>query len=305
MSNRHITDLAASVRQRLHNLSRQRQEDFDLILGRFASERLLYRLSQSPFANQFVLKGAMLFSIWFDRPHRPTHDLDLLGYGSSTQESVVQMVAALCRLEVVADGLIFNPDSIQVEEIRAGQEYNGQRVKLMAMLGVARIPVQIDIGFGDVVSPPPAPVPYPTLLDFPAPLLRAYRRETVVAEKLHAMIVLGNQNSRMKDFFDLWTLSRLFDFEGRVLSPAIQTTFEQRQTRIPSVSPIALTAEFGQHPDKIKQWQGFLRRNRLDAGGADLPRIITALDAFLLLPLFAAGRGQALNAYWPAGGPWR
>lgn len=305
MTSQSAQGLAASVHQRLLNRSRKYAEDFNLLLVRYAIERFLYRLSQSPYADRFILKGALLFWVWQTPIHRPTRDLDLLGFGSSSPTAIAEVFQQICLTDVESDGLVFDLDSIQIQEIRADQEYRGQRVDLLARLGPARIPVQIDIGFGDIVSSVVVKTNFPTLLDFPAPRLRMYSKETVVAEKLHAAVELGMANSRIKDFFDLWTLSRLFDFDGRVLSLAIQTTFDHRQTPFLSVSPLALTPEFGQHPDKIKQWQGFLRRNRLDAGGVDLPDIITALAAFLMPPLLAAGKGQALAAHWPADGPWQ
>lgn len=305
MRSRAPEPVAASVHQRLLNRSRKRAENFNLLLVQYTIERLLYRLSQSPYADRFVLKGALLFWVWQAPSHRPTRDLDLLGFGSSSQDILVELFRQVCLTGVEPDGLVFDPASIQIWEIREDQEYGGQRVEILAQLGSARISVRIDIGFGDVVSPAVVETEYPTLLDSPSFLLRIYPKESVVAEKLHAVVTLEMTNSRMKDFFDLWTLSRLFAFDGRVLSPAIQSTFDCRHTAIPSAAPIALTPEFSEHPDKIKQWQGFLGRNRLDAGGADLSVVIDTLGAFLMPPLLAAGKGQALEAHWPAGGPWR
>lgn len=304
MSRKRITNLPASVRRRLLNLSHQGQEDFNLLLGQYANERLLYRLSQSPFVEQFVLKGAMLFALWTGELHRPTRDLDLLGYGRSDQESLIRLFTDLCQLEVEADGLAFDPDSVGVAEIRETQEYGGQRVRLMATLDNVRISLQIDIGFGDIATPPARYAEYPTLLNFSPPRLRVYPQETVIAEKLHAMVVLGIRNSRMKDFFDLWILSRRFSFDGRVLSHAIQATFYRRQTAIPSTLPVALTPEFGVNPQKSRQWQTFLKRNRLENDAGSFANIVNALDHFLASPLQAAGQTRDFDANWPPGGPW-
>ncbi len=304
MSRKHIKNLPASVRRRLLNLSHQGQEDFNLLLGQYASERLLYRLSQSPFAEQFVLKDAMLFALWTGELHRPTRDLDLLGYGRSDQESLIRLFADLCLVEVEADGLTFNPDSVGVTEIREAQEYGGQRVRLMATLDNVLISLQIDIGFGDIATPPARYAEYPTLLNFSPPRLRVYSQETVIAEKLHAMVVLGIRNSRMKDFFDLWTLSQNFSFDGRILSQAIQATFHRRQTVIPHTSPAALTPEFGSHPQKSRQWQTFLKRNRLENAADSFANIVNTLDRFLTSPLQAASQAQDFDANWPPGGPW-
>ena len=197
---------AVSVRDRLLKLARQRGEDFQLILTRYGLERILYRLSQSEHCNQFILKGAMLFSLWSTETHRPTRDVDLLGFGESDEATLQQIFSDLCRVPVEDDGLLFLADSIRVESIRDATEYGGVRVTLLGYLADARIPVQADIGFGDVVTPEPEQIEYPTLLEYPAPSLRAYPRETVVAEKYQALVNLGIANSRMKDFYDLWIM---------------------------------------------------------------------------------------------------
>jgi predicted nucleotidyltransferase component of viral defense system len=296
-------NLSASVHQRLLNLSHERQENFNLLLERFAVERLLYRMSRSGQAERFVLKGARLFALWAVPVHRPTRDLDLLGFGDNSSEGLLKLFQEVCRLEVEPDGLSFDVDSIRVRQIREDQIYSGQRVELVALLGRARVPIQVDIGFGDLVSPRAVDAEYPTLLDFPAPHLRVYTRESVIAEKLHAMVILDLTNSRMKDFYDLWTMSRLFHFEGRALVEAIHATFKRRQTTIPSAIPLALTASFGANVDKISQWQGFLRRSQIDTGGVTLLQVITDLNDFLRNPLMTTSPTDFI-AVWPPGGPW-
>jgi predicted nucleotidyltransferase component of viral defense system len=297
-------NVAASVRQRLLALSRSRGEDYNLILTRYAVERFLYRLAQTDHANQFVLKGAMLLQLWTDRPYRPTRDLDLLGLGSDSPERMKQVFQEVCRASVEPDGLAFDPATVKVADIREQQEYQGRRVQVRAQMGKARIALQVDIGFGDAVTPAPELVAYPTLLDLPAPRLRAYPRETVIAEKLQALVALGLLNSRMKDFFDLLLLGREFQFAGRTLSRAIRATFERRRTEMPRAAPPALTAEFSRAPDKVKQWQAFLRRHGLEVGTPDLPTAISRLHEFLLPPLLAAARKEDFDRTWPAGGPW-
>lgn len=303
MSEASISNLSASVRQRLLNLSHQRGEDFNLVLVRYGIERLLYRLVRSGYAERFVLKGALLFSLWAERLHRPTRDLDLLGYGDQSAEALSELFRKVCAAEVEPDGLTFDPGSIQVTAIREDQEYQGQRVQLIARLERARINLQIDIGFGDVVTAAPE-VEYPTLLDFPAPRLRAYTKEAVIAEKLQAMVSLGLLNSRMKDFYDIWTISRTFGFDGPTLVQAIQATFERRRTDVPVGIPPALTAEFAQDPAKITQWKAFLRRNRLEVGGLSFDRIIEEIAGFLMPPLSAIANMVEFDRTWPAGGPW-
>lgn len=298
------TNLPASIRQRLLNLSRERGEDFNLILTRYGIERLLYRLSQSQHADHFVLKGALLLSLWTGRLQRPTRDLDLLSYGDSSQEALTQVFRDICVVEVQADGLTFHPDSVRVTEIREDQEYGGQRVKLTATLGNARIHLQVDIGFGDAITPAPDDIEYPSLLGLPSPRLCAYPKETVIAEKLEAMVALGMANSRMKDFYDVWMMSRELQFDGRTLARAIQATFGRRRSELPHTAPTAFTEEFAGNPDKGTQWNAFLSRNRLDVGGIGLMQVIGEIRLFLMPPMLAAANGQEFEQVWPVGGPW-
>lgn len=297
-------NMAASVRQRLLTMAKQQQEAFDLVLMRFGLERLLYRLSQSPHQSRFVLKGAMLFQIWSGQVHRPTRDVDFLGQGSPSPADFKQLFADICNQEVEDDGLEFQADTIQADRMKEDEEYEGLRLKLVARLESARILIQIDIGFGDAVIPPPHEITYPTLLDFPAPKLKAYPRETVIAEKLQAMVMLGIANSRMKDFFDVWTLARQFDFAGPVLCAAIRATFDRRKTALPSVAPLALTSEFGQDDQKMTQWNAFVRKGKLDADGLSLDEIADFLRRFLMPPTIALASGTEFEQRWTPGGPW-
>jgi predicted nucleotidyltransferase component of viral defense system len=297
-------NLAASVYQRLLNLSHARGEEFNFLLARYAIERLLYRLSQSRYADKFVLKGALLFLVWAVPVHRPTRDLDLLGFGDGSAEHLARVFHEVCLLEVEPDGITFDPGTIQIRPIREEQEYGGQRITLTAQLGRARIAARVDVGFGDVVVPESVVTTYPTLLDLPAPQIRVYSRETLVAEKVHAIVTLDMTNSRMKDFFDLWTLARLFHFNSETLVQAIKATFWRRQTPLPQGAPTAFTVEFYESSDKIRQWQAFMRRNRIDTTDADLSRVVTEITAFLAPPLRVAAEGPSLSATWEPGGPW-
>lgn len=290
--------LAASVRQCLLNLSRTRGDEFQLILTHYAIERLLYRLSQSEAGDRFLLKGAMLFNLWVEQPHRPTRDLDLSGQRDPASEKLRLLFQKLCTLSATPDGLVFDADSVQVMEIREQQEYDGQRVRLVAHLGNARIPLQIDIGFGDAVSPGSIVVQYPTLLDFPAPRLRAYPKETVVAEKVQAMVALGMANSRMKDFYDLWVMARTFSFAGELLVKALRATFARRRTPIPTQPPTALTSAFAHHQQKRRQWQAFLSRNGIDLGDVTFAQVVDKLSRFLMPPLSAARTLSPFPAMW-------
>lgn len=297
-------NLAASIRQRLLNLSVSRAEDPNLTLTRYALERLLYRLACSEYAGQFILKGAMLFAVWMESAHRPTRDLDLLGFGEASNERLTEIFQRLCDVKVDPDGLTFDPRSVRVDEIREGQEYPGRRVKLVGLLGTARIPVQVDVGFGDVVTPKATEIDYPTLLDLPAPRIRAYPPETVVAEKLQAMVALGMQNSRMRDFYDLWVIARQFSFEGPTLVAAVRATFKRRRTDIPNALPTGLGEEFATDKNKVTQWRAFLARSQLEGTEVELSRVINELRAFLVPVLDTAANARDFDRSWVNGGPW-
>jgi hypothetical protein len=295
-------NVAASIRARLLNKARADKLDFNLLLTRYALERMLYRLSISEQCGQFLLKGALLFDTWFDVPHRPTHDADLLGFGSTEIPHLENLFREISQI-ASDDGIVFQADSVKATEIRKEANYAGVRVMLIGLLDGARCPVQIDIGFGDAVTPAPENVQYPVILDdMPQPQLWGYPRYTVVAEKLEAMIKLGILNSRMKDYFDLWVLSRHSDFDGAVLAKAIRATFERRGTDIPPSLPFGLTDEFAQHEQKNMQWMGFQRKNALEP--MTLAAVIEALHEFLLPLLAALSTGEDCRHQWRAGVGW-
>jgi predicted nucleotidyltransferase component of viral defense system len=283
-------DLGASVRARLSTLARERGEDFQLVLMRYANERLLFRLASSRHAQRFVLKGAALFTLWTGKPHRATRDLDLLGFGDPGVDHVREVFVEVLALDVADDGIRFDLGSLTVGLIREEQEYGGVRVEIVARITNAQVRLQVDVGFGDAITPEANVVEFPPLLDFPAPRLRAYPRETVVAEKLEAMVQLGMANSRMKDFYDVAVLARHFDFEGEVLARAIHATFERRKTDLPTTTPIALTDAFAEEPTKKTQWSGFVRKAGVRDPGS-LAETIAAVRAFVEAPLVAAANG--------------
>lgn len=269
--------VARSVHQRLLNLRDQTGEEFNHLLVRYALERLLYRIQAAGHIDSFVLKGAMLFALWHDVPGRPTRDLDLLGFGEPTQERLRTVFADACKADVVDDGLRFDSGTIQTADIRDDQEYHGVRVRLLGFLGPARIAVQVDVGFGDAVTPPPEPIRYPAILDYPAPTLCAYHPATVVAEKLNAMVVLGALNSRMKDFYDLHVILRHMPLDDGLLAEAIRATFERRKVALPRELPVAFTAEFLDDGTKESQWRAFLRRSALAHTGFSLAGVLAEL----------------------------
>lgn len=276
---RHPRDVGASIRARLLNLAREKGQAFDLLLTRYATERLLYRLSTTPHRDRFVLKGAMLITTWFDDPHRPTRDVDLLGYGDPAPEPMLAVFKEICAIEE-NDGILFDVDALRIDLIRDQLEYGGLRLRTTARLAGARITVVIDIGFGDAIEPGVEEISLPVLLDLPVPRLRAYARETVVAEKFQAMVMLGLANTRMKDFYDIWMLSRNYDFDGERLSRAIAATFERRGTAIPEEVPDALTSTFSTDATKQRQWAAFVRD--LAADLPSLETIVNELAVFLM-----------------------
>ena len=304
MSNRTPVNISASVRQRLLNICNKKGDDPNLILIRYSLERLLYRLSLSEYRNSFVLKGAALFVVWMNEQHRPTMDLDLLGKVEDTEGKLAEIFKEICRVSAEPDGLAFDSDSIKVTEIREDQEYKGRRIRLLSYLGTARIPVQIDIGFGDIVTPEPERVNYPSLLDFSAPSLKAYPRETVVAEKLQSMIVLGIQNSRMKDFYDLYVLSTNFIFQGPILLEAIKRTFNRRKTPMPKSMPIIFTDEFAIDRDKLIQWNAFIMRSKIERKVPTFNEVMKKLKEFLMPFWYALSNSETFNKSWPKGGLW-
>lgn len=264
---------------------------------------MLYRLSVSTQRDQFLLKGALLFDLWFDVPHRPTHDADFLGFGSAEIPHLEALFRDICRIDA-DDGIVFLPESVKAGEIRKEANYAGVRVTLIGTLDGARCPVQLDIGFGDAVVPGPEEVSYPVILgEMPEPHLRVYPRYTVVAEKLEALTSLGMLNSRLRDYFDLWILARHSDFDGAVLSKAIRATFERRRTGLPNGVPVGLTDEFAQDAQKEKQWQAFLRRNALSP--ASLAAVVGDLRNFLLPVLAAVASGADHDRRWRAGDGWQ
>lgn len=297
-------NIGASVRARLTDKARRRGDDVQLILLRFAIERLIYRLSQSKYRDDFILKGAMLFSLWAEVPYRSTGDLDLLGKGDAAPERIASIFRELCSLSVLADGLVFDADSVTAERTRPEDEYQGVRVELSATLAGARLRMHVDIGFGDVVTPEAQAINYPTLLDFPEPKLRAYPPETVVAEKLEALVSLGMRNSRMKDFFDLSVMAKNFAFDGSVLAGAIGATFRRRQTAIPAETPVAFTPDFVNDAAKKSQWSAFLKRTSLAMAPEPLPELMSFVASFAIPVLMAVRDGKPFAEKWAAGGGW-
>jgi len=295
-------NLAASVHQKLLDKAKETNRPFNELLQYFAVERFLYRLSRSAYDQYFLLKGALMFKAWGVPGFRPTRDIDLLGRSSNEVERVTEAFRQICGTEVEADGLVFDIESVQGEQIKEEADYEGVRVTFVGWLGKARVHMQIDIGFGDVVTPEPVAVQYPVLLDFPAPALRGYPRESLIAEKFQALAALGEINSRMKDFYDIFTLAMNFDFDGRTLQQAIEQTFRQRQTSLPADRPVAFTQDFV--IQKAPLWTAFLRRiNRTQHD--DFGCVVSALEQFLMPPVQASVHAQVFGMMWEKGQGWK
>jgi predicted nucleotidyltransferase component of viral defense system len=304
MTRKTPVNVAASVRARLLKVSKERREDFTLTLMNYAAERFLYRLAQSEYRDRFVLKGAMLFAVRVGEHYRPTRDLDLLGLGEASEVAVATAVRDIATTKVDDDGLVFDVDGLEVQAIREDNVYGGIRAVMRARLAEARIHVQIDVGFGDAITPAATDLDFPTLLaDMPSPNVLAYPTETIVAEKVEAMVHLGLSNSRMKDFTDLAIAARRTGFEGSTLAAAIRATFRRRGTQLPESEIVALSERFVQDARSQANWKAYVKREGL-RGFESLAQVIEELRAFLSRPIEHAGTGETFEARWTPGGPW-
>jgi len=297
-------NIAASARQRLLDKARETRRPFNELLQYFAMERFLYRLSRSPYANNFILKGALKLTVWEAPLTRPTMDIDFLGQIENSIENITKVTREICQQEVEPDGIVFDVTNIEAERIAEDADYEGIRIRFRGSLETARFIIQLDIGFGDIVIPSPEPTNDPTLLDLPTPRLRGYSRESTIAEKFEAMVKLGILNSRMKDFFDIWLMLRQFDFEGPILAEAISKTFSTRGTNIQS-EPIPQTNSFAEDAGKAAQWRGFIRKSRLRNVPQNFAEVVTTIADFLKPIAEQLAGGGVFKAIWNAPGPWQ
>lgn len=298
-----VKNLPASVQARLQSHARATNRAFQELLQYFAMERFLYRLSKSPQSARLILKGGLMLHVWDAPLARATRDLDFLGRLDNSLESMESVVREVCVADVEPDGMTFEPTTVKTERIKEGADYEGVRVRFVGLLGKARVTMQIDVAFGDVVTPSVENVTYPTLLDFPPPKLAAYPRETVVAEKLHAMVYLRTLNSRMKDFYDIWLLARQFSFDGTLLARAVAATFANRKTAI-DVAPIAFTPDFTDQPSTRSQWKAF-RSNLPSAECPEtLAEVVQVLAEFLLPVARSCIEGTTFRKFWAPPGSW-
>ncbi len=304
MTNLPPKNIPASVREKLRYIARQCNADFGQILVKYGLERTLFRLSRSIYREVFVLKGALLFELWTGQQYRPTRDADFLAHGDNSTDRFTRIFRELCSMKIEPDGLRFDPDTVTAERITEDADYEGVRVNFLAYLERAKIPIQIDIGFGDVVTPHAAESKYPTLLESPGIRLLTYPRETVAAEKLEAMVKLGIANSRMKDFYDMEVMLRTFPFDGKILVAAIQNTFERRGTELPlDGRPLAFTP-FYKDVSKIRQWTAFSEKNRSYVEPSKLKTLVARLATFLFPVTSAARQKVSFAMTWKPGVPW-
>ena len=297
-------NIAASVHQRLLDKSKESARPFNELFQYYAIERFLYRLSRSSHAGKFILKGALMLLVWKAQVLRSTMDIDMLGKMKNNPEAVIDMVREICRQEVEPDGVVFDPDSVRAERITEDADYEGVRVHFRGAMDTARIAIQLDVGFGDVVVPSPKLMAYPTILDLPAPKVSGYSRESMIAEKFEAMVKRGVMSSRMKDIWDIQLLSRQFDFDGKTLAAAIAETFSKRHTDIPA-DLIALTETFVKDKTKVAQWKAFLRKNRMTADADTFAGAVHAVSVFLKPVVEHLVNHQPLPLRWKAPGSWQ
>jgi predicted nucleotidyltransferase component of viral defense system len=299
-----ISNYPASVKAKLLAYSRKNKLEHNQVLAQYAVERVLYRLTQTRHKDRFLLKGAMLFMIWEGALHRPTTDLDLLGFGETSVSNLEKVFQDVAKIEFAEDGIIFDPNSVEGAEIRAQEEYAGVRIIMRAGLGSSVIPVQIDVGFGDAVSPPPQEIPFPSLLGLPSAVIKAYQIETTISEKLHAIVKLGFANSRMKDYFDLFYISKTFSLSGDVLTSTIRATFDRRKDLIVVESPVGLTEDFAQDSSKAAAWKAFNTKMQRSAETAEFNKIVRQVADFILPAFKAALLGGEIPGTWSPPGPW-
>lgn len=303
MSKKQPQDIAASIRQKLYNKAKGTDRPFQEVLQYFCMERFLYRLACSDYRDKFIVKGALMLSTWLAAESRPTMDIDLLGRMDNSVEGIENVIREICQQEAAPDGISFDLPTIKGERIKEDTDYEGVRVRFMAFLGNARVVIQIDVGFGDIIVPGPIEMVYPVILNLPKPHLKGYTRESAIAEKFQAMTALGIANSRMKDFFDIWLLARQFDFDGKTLSEAIRETFEHRGTSIQD-TPMALTEAFSMDSGKQTQWRAFIRKGRFENVPHDLGEVVIQIASLLQPVAKALLTNSVFDKKWTAPGPW-
>lgn len=300
-----IANIQASIRGRLQNKARQTGRPFSEVLQYYGMERFLYRLSQSRYADRFILKGALMFIVWNVPSRRTTLDIDLLARYDNKAAVIERVIKDVCILPVDPDGLIFDPSTVQGRKIKEDADYEGVRVKFCGFLERARIPMQIDVGFGDIVYPGVKAIDYPVILNPPGPHLKGYPAESVISEKFEAMVKLGLLNSRMKDFYDIWIMMCRFDFSGSDLAGALKRTFEHRKTSLPESRSLFAEEIYDTRSDRQTLWKAFLKKGDIKHAPEKLSKAASGIEEFLIKPIDAINKNRAFNEAWKAPGPWR
>jgi len=302
---RNVTNIQASIRDRLRNKAKASNRSFAEVLQYYGMERFLYRFSRSKYADQFVLKGALLFTVWQIPNRRTTLDIDFLARYDNQAASIEAVMRDVCDIAVGPDGLVFDSKTVQGRKIKEDADYEGVRVKFLGLLERSHIPMQIDVGFGDVVYPKPKAIDYPVILDLPKPRLKGYPAESMISEKFEAMIKLGLLNSRMKDFYDIWLIMRRFDFSGSSLAEALRRTFEHRKTSLPAAQPLFAEEIYDEESDRQALWKMFLKKGDIQRAPKKLSTTVREIEEFLMTPLRVIHQGHGRNGEWKAPGPWR
>jgi hypothetical protein len=300
-----VKNIAASVKRRLQNKAKESNRPFSELLQYYGMERFLYRFSRSEYAKSFILKGALMFTVWDVPERRATVDIDFLARVDNQIEKIEQAMREVCNVEVPADGLVFDAKSVKGQRIKEDADYEGVRVKFLGFLEKSKLPMQTDVGFGDAIVPKPSRIDYPTILNFPPPHLQGYTFESVVAEKFETMVKLGLLNSRMKDFYDIWLMSRQINFDGRRLAKAIKATFECRKTPLPAEAPLFAKEIYDEKSDRAAMWRAFLRKKQIETAPDSLTEIAQTIESFLLELVQSIATDAETIIKWQAPGPWR
>ncbi len=298
-------NIKASVQALLQNKAKETNRPFAEVLQYYGIERFLYRISQSKYADKFILKGALMFIVWHMPERRITLDIDFLARYDNQIATIEKMIKDICKTTVVSDGLIFDYKKVKGQKIKEDADYEGVRIKFLGLLDRSRIPMQIDIAFGDSIYPKPKTFKYPVILDFPNPKLKGYPAESVISEKFEAMIKLGSLNSRMKDFYDIWLMLNQFDFDGTILLEALKRTFKNRKTPLPQRNPLFAEEIYDEKSDRQILWKAFLNKGNIKRAPEKLNLIAKTIEKFLIKPIIAINKNKLFNKKWKALGPWK
>ncbi|UCD15078.1 MAG: nucleotidyl transferase AbiEii/AbiGii toxin family protein [Candidatus Omnitrophota bacterium] len=302
---KNVKNIQASVRAQLQNKAKEAKRPFAEVLQYYGMERFLYRFSRSKYANKFILKGALMFMVWQVPQRRITLDIDFSARYDNQIATIEKVIKDVCKVSVISDGLIFDPQIVKGQKIKEAADYEGVRVKFKGFLERSRIPMQIDVGFGDVIYPKPKIINYPVILDFPKPHLKGYPVESVVSEKFEAMVKLGLLNSRMKDFYDIWLLMRQFNFGGLKLVEALKGTFKHRKTPLPELEPLFAEEIYDKKSDRQTLWKAFLKKGDIKYVPEELCTTAREIERFLIKPLDAIHRNQEFSKEWKSTGSWK